>query len=267
MRFLWSFATAALFVLTAWTSTVAAKERCCFKVTVEESGISGNKWGQLSSDQIGEDSVSWSWTERMILVYQESGGDSPQLSLARLGDRQVRPSSVYHRSMKSTVQIKNGINPGYSPVATPGACGEVMGKSRPARVPIDFVPRGQADAGPRSKFPNAGYFVAASSSLASDDVGCIYGHSLFSLDLEFADGLCNGSHNFVLSAPRRAYFRHGTERIHKTAVCSDGHLPQANVNHSTNSSATGEITIRWFPRKGLEDAAQSLKKVHKKLLE
>jgi hypothetical protein len=262
MRSALSLVVATLVALVFLTGSATARERCCFKVTVRGEGSILNKWGLVSNNQIGEDAAAWDWVERMILVYHESGG-SPGLSLATLGFKPVPPSSFYHRFTRSSVQISNGINPGYSPAADPGACGEFNLKLRQGIIP-SLVPPSEVDPEDRASFPNAGYFLQGGSFTARDDLGCLYGHSLADAHFE-DDQVCTGQHAFTLPAPRRAYFRKGTERIHKLAHCTGYHLPAANENHASSSTANIEVAFKWFPPARLKEAAQSLKKVHKEL--
>jgi hypothetical protein len=262
MRVALRLVIATLVALVLLTGSATAKERCCFKVTVRGEGGILNKWGQISNRQIGEDSASWEWVERMILVYHESGG-SPGLSLATLGSRSIRPSSFYHRITRSSVQISNGINPGYTPAADPGACGEFNLKLRQGIVP-SLTPPSEVDPEDRANFPNAGYFLQAGSITARDDLGCLYGHSLADAHFE-DDQACNGQQSFTMPAPRRAYFRKGTERIHKLVRCTGYHLPAPNENHLSTSTANVEIAFKWIPRVGLEEAAERLKKAHQEL--
>ncbi|HEX2097044.1 MAG TPA: hypothetical protein VHF50_06735 [Solirubrobacterales bacterium] len=261
-RLLLGLVPATAVALLFLAGTADAQKRCCFKLHVEMAGSSTSTWPPPPADQIGEDSVNWHWIERMILVYQEQGAGSPDLRLARLGGRDVRPSSGYSRTTSSSVQIK-GVN-GYYPAADPGACGFRETVAREGSAP-SLQPRSVADAGAQAKWPNARYFLSAGSAQATEDDGCLYGRSLFYLGLGPKEA-CNGSFGFSLPAPGRAWFRRGKGEIQKDVVCKGGH-PAAppNINNTESTFASGLVVLTWFPPEKLKSKADRLKELHKKL--
>jgi hypothetical protein len=220
-------------------------------------------WGQVSDAQTGGDVATWSWTERHILSYRETGNFS-ELRPVYIGARMVKPSTIYWGAAHSTVQW--GAPGSYSPGAAPGACGEVRVKLRDGVVP-ELVRRSGADQGARDRFPkpvmflSAGSFGAAHSGMGHE---CLYGHHPNNIE-GWERQACPGQQHFWLPAPRRAWFRSGESRIHRTVACQGGHEPSAAdyINHRFQANGSFSVTLSWFPPSRLRVEAGRLADAHR----
>jgi hypothetical protein len=254
-------ATLASLVLPA--AAAADGKRCCFRAVVTGSGVMESTWGQVSEDQIGGDLASWTWSERHILSYRETGNFS-ELRPVYIGSRMVKPSTIYWGAAQSTVQW--GAPGSYSPGAAPGACGAVSVKLREGVTP-ELLRRSSADQGARDRFRNTVMFLSAGSSgAAHSGMGheCLYGHHPNNIE-GWERQACPGQHHFSLPAPRRAWFRRGEDRIHKTVRCRGGHEPSAAdyINHKFEADGSFSVTLSWFPPSRLRAEAERLRDVHR----
>jgi hypothetical protein len=244
-------------VLLAPAASAGAAERCCLKATISERGFLLQDFDGGSDASIGTARSTWTWIERMILVYQDHASN-PSFRLARLGG-DVRPSSVYFGQTASTVQLKQP-DGSYEPFARPGDCGDHSFKWRRGQLPV-FDPRSLALPGPRARFPNAKYFLRANFQVAFDNGDtCLFGGGTVHVN-DWEKQACEGSGGFSLPAPRRAWFRRGKGRIKKEVVCDGGHEEPSN-ERSESTTGLAEIVLEWFPRNRLPEYVKRLKKAH-----
>ena len=255
---------ATLGSLIAPAEAAADGKRCCFRAVITGSGVMESTWGQTSDAQIGGDLATWSWTERHILSYRETGSFSELRTVYR-GGRLVEPSTIYWGAAQSTVQW--GAPGFYRPGAAPGACGTVSVKLREGVTP-ELVRRSRADQGARDRFRNTVMFLSAGSSGAAQaGMGheCLYGHHPNNIE-GWQRQACPGQHYFWLPAPRRAWFRGGESRIHRTVRCRGGHEPSAAdyINHKFEADGSFTATLSWFPPSRLAAEAERLRDVHRR---